>query len=144
MRTAVCVFFVAVAPVLLCASSRAQDPDLPSTDSSGYAPGAGVGVLGPVPTKRPLRPIPGHPQGGGLTSSGTYGGVPGVSLQQSNPLYPTSRTYYEHSPNAARPDSYGRMRSVGGPDVDTRGGQMGADWYRNMPAPNYDYRNRRY
>jgi hypothetical protein len=143
MRTAVCVFFAAVAPVLLCASSPAQEPDQPSA-ASGYPSVSSVGVPGPVPTKRPLRPIPGYPQGGGMPSSGTYGGAPGVYPQQANPQYPSSRTYYEYSPNAARPDSYGRMRSTGGPDVDTRGDQMGADWYRNMPGPNYDYRGRRY
>ncbi len=104
----------------------------------------GLGSPGAVPTKRPLRPIPGYPKGGALPPGGTYGRGPGVYPQRSDSRYPTSRTYYDYSPYAPRQDSYGRMRSSGGQDIDVRGDQMGVDWYRNMPAPNYDYRGRRY
>ena len=141
MRTALgaalAVYFLSTA----CGISVAQEMDQAAGgEYADYSADAGVPA---APTRRPLRPIPGYPRGGALPPGETYGGSPGVYPQQSGPGYPTSRSYYEYSPSAPRPDSYGRMRSSG-PDIDVRGSRMGEDWYRNMPAPNYDYRSRRY
>lgn len=138
MRTTGCVFVTVAILLFPCAGSRAQGvvqsppPASESTDD--------MGMPGAVPTKRALRPIPGYPQGGVLPA----GGSSGVYPQKGKSQYPASRTYYDYSPNATRPDSYGRMRRSGGQDVDVRGDKMGVDWYRNMPEPNYDYRNRQY
>lgn len=140
------LFAAALAVSLLpCAVARAQVAgSSPAGAAAGSVRDDGLDMPGAVPTKRALRPIPGYPQGGPLPAGGTYGGAPRVYPQRANPQYPTSRTYYDYSPYAPRQDSYGRVRSSGGQDVDVRGDQMGTDWYRNMPAPNYDYRGRRY
>lgn len=138
MRSAACA---AAVLVLTCAESVAQGPGAAAPAASWYDHIGEMQV--PAPTKRALKPIPGYPQGaGGILPSG--GTSAGASAGQSGSQYPASRNYYEYNPNAARPDSYGRMRSVGGPAVDRRGDQLGADWYRNMPKRNYDYRNDRY
>ncbi len=141
MRAAWCVAAAIVSVCMARGISRGQGLD---QASGGWYPDQSIDQESPAPpTRRPLRPIPGYPQGGALPFGGTYSGAPGTYPQQPDGGYPTSRTYYDYSPTAPRPDSYGRMRS-GGLDIDRRGDQIGADWYRNMPAPNYDSRGRRY
>lgn len=139
MRTAACVLSAVIVLVFSCARSSAQGVVQPTPAASGYDDD--MGIPGAVPTKQALRPIPGYPQGGAVPVAGSSGAY---QQKKANSQYPASRNYYDYSPNAARPDSYGRMRSSGGQDVDVRGDQMGVNWYRNMPERNYDYRDSRY
>lgn len=141
MKTAFLAAALALCPAI--AVSQDYTKRQPAPAAAGYSANPYSQAPGPGPTRRPLAQTAPYGSAGSLPHAATYGS-PAGSSPQANPLYPTSRTYYEYAPSAPRQDSYGRMRNVGGEDVDVRGNEMGADWYRNMPAPNYDYRGRRY